>query len=96
MSAAKELQLKLGCVVMLLVNLRLPSQCEEIERPQTKAARAVRARHLEPVPSIAWPKGRQVPLVNGALGVNWCQVKQILNLSRGPIPHVVRHMRRRV
>ncbi|CAE7224652.1 ATP-dependent DNA helicase PIF1, partial [Symbiodinium microadriaticum] len=69
----KTLELKVGCVVMLLQNLRLPSDC----KPMVPSTRKGRKRPLDldieydtscmDLPSEY--QGRQTPLVNGSMGV---------------------------
>ncbi|CAE7811535.1 pif1 [Symbiodinium sp. CCMP2456] len=72
----KTLELKVGCVVMLLQNLRLPSDCKPMV-PSSPSTRKGRKRSLDldigcdlrfmDLPSEY--QGRQTPLVNGSIGV---------------------------
>lgn len=96
--APEELRLKVGCWVMLLVNLRQPEQCKSLS---TFPPRDARERTLPPkrppLEDLTFGnlapeayKGLQIPLVNGSMG-------QVVDFEDGfPVVQFARGYRRQI
>lgn len=87
----KELRLKVGCVVMLLVNLRQPDRCKTLS-PAGDTTPRQRQRVLSAVEDLAPEgyEGLQIPLVNGSVG-------QVVDFEDGfPLVQFARGYRRRI
>lgn len=87
----KELRLKVGCVVMLLVNLRQPDRCKTLSKAEDTTPRQRRSV-LSAVENLA-PEGYegwQIPLVNGSVG-------QVVGFEDGfPVVQFARGYMRRI